>query len=158
MEQNCYKFEEGAYYTIVHFSAIAGWHIMENDLQYPGYTPFDQNRLNFPTTSDRSVYEAWLRFKNGDVGLEITGQYENKIDPSTSDEHIVWDNQIIEIEEIKGWLVDQSGESKKLINLSPILQNDVELPSITTPYAILQLKKWRAWQKRVNGIDYPPIN
>jgi hypothetical protein len=158
MEQNCYKIEEGKYYTIVHFSAIAGWHIMENDLEYPGYTPFDQNRLNFPTTSDRSVYEAWLRYKNGDLGLPIAGTEEQIEDLDLDDEVIFWNGDYIPLPSIEGWTCEKDDMLGMISDLAPILIGDIKLPSRNDPDAIIAFDKWRAWQKKEKGIDYPPLN
>lgn len=74
MKQNFYEFENGESmdYAIVHFSAIMGWEVYSPSLTNPGYSyrPFDWNRQFFPSTNDRSIYDAWLKYKNEGVTIK----------------------------------------------------------------------------------------
>jgi hypothetical protein len=163
MEQNCYKFMQTGeltddHYSVVHFSDIAGWHVRKSLTGTDYFTPFDQNRVVFPRTSDKSIYEAWLKYKNGDLGLSITGTEESQLEFDTKDESIFWNGSLISLADIDGWTCEKDGMCGMISNIAPILIGDIQLPSWSDPAAIIAVDHWRAWQKKEKGIDYPPLN
>jgi hypothetical protein len=165
MEQNCYRFYESSdkHYSVVHFSEIAGWHIWEEKNEFASYTPFDQNRVVFPVTNDRSVYEAWLNYKNGDLlveKVETSSEINGFKVSETSEDEIDWDGVIVPMEEIMHWVMTTDELNPIYRVIAPVVQGQyskVELTEMGGADAEAKYEKWRQWSIK-NGNTYPTLD
>jgi hypothetical protein len=114
-------------------------------------------------TFDRPIYEAWLRYKNGDLLVEKveTSIEMNGLKVSEPDEdEIEWDDTIVPLEEIMHWVMTTDNLNPFYRVIAPVIQGQyskIELKEMGGADAEAKYEKWRQWSIK-NGNTYPTLD